>query len=168
MVFSIANLSDDVLGAMNDGKVTLATFIDLRKAFDTVNHKVLLKKLKHIGISSTVLNWCVSYIYGRSQKTVANGVISDSREVTYGVPQGSFLGPLFFLAYINGMSNAVKDVKLSLYADDTVLYVCGDDIRTCTQSIQVNLDRFSNWCHLNALKINSDKTKFLIFGRMRN
>ena len=168
MVFSIANLSDDVLGAMNDGKVTLATFIDLRKAFDTVNHKVLLKKLKHIGISSTVLNWCVSYIYGRSQKTVANGVTSDSREVTYGVPQGSFLGPLFFLAYIIGMSNAVKDVKLSLYADDTVLYVCGDDIRTCTQSIQVNLDRFSNWCHLNALKINSDKTKFLIFGRMRN
>ena len=117
-----------------------------------------------MGITDGVLDWCTSYISGRSQVTVANGVMSESREVSCGVPQGSVLGPLYFLAYINDMSMAIKDVKFSLYADDTVLYVSGDDAGVCTQMIQTNLDRFSEWCNLNALKINSDKTKFLIFG----
>ena len=163
-VSSIANFSDDVLRAMNEAKVTVATFIDLRKAFDTVNHVVLQKKLRHMGVTGKILDWCVSYLTGRSQKTVANGVISDPREVTYGVPQGSVLGPLFFLAYINDMSDSVEDVKLSLYADDTVLYDSGENIGNCVRKIQDNLNRFSEWCHRNALKINADKIKVLIFG----
>ena len=98
---------------------------------------------------------------------MANGAVSDAKEVTYGVPQGSVLGPLFFLAYINDMSSSVDDVKLSLYADDTVLYVSGEKVANCVQRIQENLDRFSDWCHLNALKINADKTKVLIFGTQK-
>ena len=88
----IANFSDDVLRAMNEAKITLACFIDLRKAFDTVNHSVLLKKLNHMGVAGKVLDWCDSYVSGRSQKTVANWVTSNPGEVTYGVPQGSVLG----------------------------------------------------------------------------
>ena len=163
-VTSVANFSDDVLRAMNEAEISLACFIDLRKAFDTVNHSVLRKKLKHMGVTGKFLSWCSSYVSGRSQKTVANGIISNSREVTYGVPQGSVLGPLFFLAYINDMSSSVENVHLSLYADDTVLYVSGKEIGICAQQIQVNLDRFADWCHLNALKINAEKTKVLIFG----
>ena len=86
-------------------------------------------------------------------------MVSDFKNVTYGVPQGSVLRPLFFLTYINDMSDAVENVHLSLYADDTVLYVSGEDIGACTQQIQENLNRFSRWCQLNALKINSEKNK---------
>ena len=163
-VSGIANFTDEVLRAMNEGKVTVATFIDLRKAFDTVNHPVLLKKLKHLGVGGNFLKWCTSYLEGRSQKTVANGVNSDSREVTYGVPQGSVLGPLFFLTYINDMSAAVENVNLSLYADDTVLYVSGKDIGVNVQRMQGGLDGFADWCQSNALKINAEKTKVMIFG----
>ena len=124
-VSSIANFTDDLLRAMNNAEITLATFIDLRKAFDTVNHHVLIKKLKHSDLTGTMLNWCKNYLSERSQKTFANGNVSKPLRVKCGVPQGSVLGPLFFLVYINDMSTAVNNVKISLYADDTVLYVSG-------------------------------------------
>ena len=113
-VTGIANFSDDVLRAMNEAKVTVSAFIDLRKAFDTVNHSVLLQKLRHMGVGGMFLDWCTSYLRDRSQVTVGNGVSSESREVTYSVPQGSVLGPLFFLTYINDMTVSLNDVNLSL------------------------------------------------------
>ena len=120
---------------MNEAKKTVATFIDLRKAFDTVNHSVLIKKLKHLGVTGKFVDWCISYVSGRSQKTVANGAVSDAKEVTYGVPQGSVLGPLFFLAYINDMSSSFFFFFILLFTLDTYTYKIGRDIPffTCVQ-----------------------------------
>ena len=163
-ISSIATLTDDLVRAMNEAGVTLATFIDLRKAFDTVNHVVLIKKLEYYGILGNLLEWCQSYITGRKQRTVANKTVSNSQDVVCGVPQGSVLGPLFFLLYINDLTDHVDNIKVSLYADDTVLYTSGDDINNCVQIMQNSLDKFAVWCKLNALTINTGKTKTMVFG----
>ena len=161
---TIVALTDNILKAMNDSKITVATFIDLRKAFDTINHTVLLRKIEHSGIGGTLLEWCKSYLSHRTQSTFANGVKSDSLMVTCGVPQGSVLGPLFFLLYVNDMTEYVKDANINLYADDTVIYVQGKKACDCSLRIQTALNKFSQWCDMNALHINASKTKTMVFG----
>ena len=122
---TIVSFTDKVLKAMDEATITLATFIDLKKAFDTINHTVLIKKLEHLGIKGMVLEWCRNYLLNRKQSTVANGVVSEARNVVCGVPQGSVLGPLFFLIYVNDLLPHLNEVNVNLYADDTVLYVSG-------------------------------------------
>ena len=102
--------------------------------------------------------------YLTSGCTTANGVMSTALNVSCGIPQGSVLGPLFFLVYINDMSSLVNNVKLSVYADDTVLYVSGKYIVDCVREIQIGIDNFSLWCDCNALKINTGKTRVMVFG----
>ena len=164
---TIVSLTDSILRAMNVGKVTLATFIDLRKAFDTINHKVLLRKLEHIGIRGKMLSWCASYLENREQSTIANNIKSCPLGVTCGVPQGSVLGPMFFLMYINDMVDYVNGVNVNLYADDTVLYIEGKDISDCKGLLQNALTKFTDWCEANALHINKGKTKVMVFGTSR-
>ena len=129
-VSSMARLTDGILTAMNDSMITMAAFIDLRKAFDTVNHRVLLAKLDHIGIRGELYYWCENYLCNRKQCTLANSNRSSLNPVVCGVPQGSVLGPLFFLIYINDMVKAVEQVEISLFADDTVLFVRGKNVES--------------------------------------
>ena len=163
-VSTIADLTDDLFHDMNRGNTTLAAFVDLRKAFDTVNTKILLAKLEHAGIRGRVLEWCRNYLSDRLQCTYANGVKSTLLPVTCGVPQGSVLGPLFFLVYVNDIKNAVINCGVKLYADDTVLYQAGLNHEEAQLKLQESVNSFKQWCDINALTINAPKTKVMVFA----
>ena len=161
---SIAELTDSILCNINKGLTSLAAFIDLRKAFDTVDHNILLRKLRCYGIEGTNLRWCTNYLSGRTQRTLANAVLSINEVITCGVPQGSVLGPLFFILYVNDVQKAVTGVNLQLYADDTVIYVAGEDSHSAAAKLQPALNKFSKWCAANKLTLNVSKTKLMTFG----
>ena len=161
---SIANLTNDIYESINNGKVILAAFIDLKKAFDTVNHEILIKKLEHMGIRENSLKWIKSYLSNRFQRTICNNKLSKLDKIKCGVPQGSILGPLFFLVYFNDIGNIMNGVKYQLYADDTVLYCKGNNYEVCEKELQKTLDKFISWCSKNALTINTKKTKIMTFG----
>ena len=163
-VSSIADLVDNILSGVNKGKTALAAFVDLRKAFDTVNHAILLKKLKCYGIDGTNLSWCTNYLKNRSQKTLANGTMSAKGNVSCGVPQGSVLGPMFFILYVNDMQFAVRDANVQLYADDTVIHVSNEDPIRAVAKLQPAMDGFLKWCTANKLTLNASKTKLMVFG----
>ena len=161
---SIVNFTSDIFEAINDRKYTVAAFIDLKKAFDTVNHKILLEKMYLAGIKGNVLNLLTDYLNNRYQKTLSNGKISEFNKITCGVPQGSILGPLFFLIYINDLQGILGNTNFHLYADDTVIYCMNENIELAEIELQAVLDKFSKWCKINALTINTNKTKTMIFG----
>ena len=165
---SVANLTNDIFDSINNGKVTLAAFIDLKKAFDTVNHIILLEKLERMGIRDINLKWIKNYLDNRFQKTICNSNLSKMDKIKCGVPQGSILGPLFFLVYINDIKGIMNDFKYQLYADDTVLYCNGNSYEECASELQITIDKFVSWCSKNALTINIKKTKIMTFGSKNN
>ena len=125
----LIHLSDHILKQQDKGQYTGMVILDLQKAFDTVNHKILTSKLRAMGVSQAAVNWFVSYLGGRHrvQAVEISGVFSEFRTVTCGVPQGSILGPPLFLIYVNDMKAAVK-CKLLLYADDSALLASSSDV----------------------------------------
>ena len=149
---------------MNDNKATIATFIDAMKAFDTVNHEILLKKFYDLGLRGNVEIWLKHYLTNRKQCTIANNTTSELKNVTCCVPQGSVCGPLLFLLYINDLPNILKNLQVSLYADDTVIYTSNSDVAQACNLLQQDLDLLQYWCEINKLTINCKKTKFCIFG----
>ena len=144
---TIVDLIDDLFTGINEGKTTMGTFIDLKKVFDTVDFEILLKKLNRTRIRGNTLKWCSSYLMGRSQRTLANGTLSDSLPTSCGVPQGSVLGPLLSLVYINDLQNAVANCNVKLHADDTILYHSGNNVEDVTLAMQTSLNHFSQWCN---------------------
>ena len=114
-------LLDYVYDGLNKKEHILSVFIDLRKAFDTVNHSILLSKLKQYGVRGSVLSLFEDYLTGRYQYVVVNGKCSEMKPVTIGVPQGSVLGPIIFLIYMNDLPDVSLESKFSLFADDTTL-----------------------------------------------
>ena len=133
---SIINLTNDIYNATNCGQVTVAAFVDLKKAFDTVNHKILLEKLNYTGIRKEMLIWIENYLDNRYQRTICNNTLSNLLRIKCGVPQGSILGPLFFLVYINYIKNILGDLKYQLYADDTVIYCSGNSYNEANEKLQ--------------------------------
>ena len=119
---ALLQFADDVLNNMEHGTVTGVVFLDLKKAFDTVNHRILLLKLGALGVDSPSVAWFKSYLNNRTQQTVIGNVASSHRNVDIGVPQGSVLGPLFFLVYINDLAECLQNSQASLFADDTAIY----------------------------------------------
>ena len=161
---SIVNFTSDIFDSINERNYTVATFIDLKKAFDIVNHKILMGKLYLAGINGNTLKLITNYLENRYQKTITNGKVSELKKITCGVPQGSILGPLFFLIYINDLQGVLGNNKFHLYADDTVIYCINDDVKEAEKELQNVLDKFSKWCAINALTINTSKTKTMLFG----
>ena len=154
---------DYICGALNDNEIAVAVFIDLRKAFDVIDHKILLSKLSKYGIKNTNLNWFASYLRNRKQFVMVNGSLSDFwSEFNISVAQGSILGPLLFLIFINDIFK-VNSLINFLFADDTTGLAKGSDINSIGTFVNAELQKLGVWLKANKLAINTDKTKVMIF-----
>ena len=142
----------------------LVVFIDLKKGFDTVDHKILLRELELFDIKGNALPLIKSYLSERSQKCQVNGVVSSGRSVKCGIPQGCILGPLFFLLYINDLPECLTKTIPRLFPDDTNLTAIGEMINEV--EIAMNSDLYieclQKWLQANKLSLNVAKTKFLV------
>ena len=150
------------LESINKGSLIGTVMIDFKKAFDLVDHSVLLKKLEHYKLSHQALSWFASYLSKRKQKVSLNNIISDDEMITDGVPQGSILGPLLFLMFINDLPLYTDSANTDFYADDTTLYVVGESLETIERNLQVALDCLAKWCKCNGMLINTAKTKVML------
>ena len=121
-IFALMEITEKIKESIDKGKFGCGIFIDLKKAFDTVNHNILLTKLEHYGVRGVIYNWFKSYLSGRTQYVFYNGESSSLKEISCGVPQGSVLGPLLFLIYINDLPNISEKLQFFLFADDTNIY----------------------------------------------
>lgn len=157
----LIHLTDYIREQTALGNYTGMMMIDLQKAFDTVDHKILCEKLYFMGFEST--KWIKSYLSDREQIVNVNGVYSESMKVTCGVPQGSILGPLLFLCYINDMSIALK-CKLFLYADDSGLVISDKNPNVISEKLSKELENCKNWLTDNKLSLHLGKTELILFG----
>ena len=132
----------------------MTMFLDLKKAFHTVDHKILLEKLSRYGVQENVINWFRSYITERKQFCRINGECSKPLGVTCGIPQGSCLGPLFFIINLNDFEECSKFSSASMYADDTHMSVVFEDINKLTQLMNEELENISEWVKINKLSAN--------------
>ena len=160
----LINLQDSIRMEISQGKYVGMVLIDLQKAFDTVDHDILLEKLDAMGFNHN--KWFESYLKGRKQMVVVNDVSSETGEVTCGVPQGSILGPLLFLCYVNDMPISVK-CKLLLYADDSALIVSGFDSKKIADELSRELESCRQWLIDNKLSLHLGKTEAILFGSKR-
>lgn len=149
---------------IDGGNITVCVFVDLKRAFETINREDLVKKLEGYGVKGTALDWLRNYLHERYHKTKVNGVVSEAVKNNIGVPQGSVLGPLLFIIYINDLYKILKKAKLSLFADDTLLWVSGKDYDKIITDINFELSLLYNWLCVNKLKLNSEKTKYMVLG----
>ena len=166
-IHSIAQVTDYIKKNSDRGLPTIATFVDFRKAFDCVQHPILLEKLAALGLHKSVTCWFKSYLSERYQRVLANNVRSSSQIITQGVPQGSVLGPLFYILYANDIMNTVKSCNMALYADDTVLYTANPTFDTSIVKMRSDMQALSNWCGINGIRMNLDKTKIMLFGNSK-
>ena len=164
---AIITLIDKITKSLDNGDIVISLFIDLKKAFDTVDHRILLRKLYAYGIRGTMLKWIESYLSGRTQYVVFDGQESEIHGIQCGVPQGSILGPLLFILYMNDICN-VSDIFFAImYADDTSLVVNGKDLNALIQLLNTALIDLCTWFKANRLSLNTTKTFYMIFHRAR-
>ena len=151
---AIITLVERVEKALDTGKVVVGVFLDLKKAFDTVNHTILLHKLEKYGIQGIVLKWFSSYLSCRRQYVQYDGCKSDVKQITHGVPQGSILGPLLFILYINDFSRASDLFFSIIFADDTSVFIEGTHLEQIIHIINEELQKIDTWVKANKLTIN--------------
>ena len=156
-------MTETIKKTIDDGNFGCGIFIDLKKAFDTVNHSILLKKLDHHGVRGVPLQWFDSYLSDRKQYVSVSGSTSDEFTITHGVPQGSVLDPLLFLLFIDDLPSISKVLTFYLFADDTNIYFESDDLVHMQKVVNRDLRKVSKWLEPNRLALNIDKTNFIIF-----
>ena len=161
---SLLSSTNSWLINMDSGLINGVLFLDLKKAFDTVDHQILIRKLHLYGVKDNALTWFTSYLSGRTQVCRVNNTISSSKPVTCGVPQGSNLGPLLFLLYINDLPNCLKLSVPAMYADDTNLSICGETAADIEKYLNDELENVHKWLSINKLTLNIDKTEYMIIG----
>ena len=162
---------DEIYSNLNNGLYGIGIYLDLQKAFDTVNHEILLDKLRYYGIRGNPLKWFESYLSNRKQYTKVNGVTSSSKIVECGVPQGSVLGPLLFLIYINDIPKAFKTAVPKLFADDTNIFIFHKTKESLFQIANTELESLENWLLANKLSLSigiNKETKFSFFTPKAN
>ena len=138
-------------------------FVDLKKAFDTVDHNILLEKLDYYGIRGVAKDWFWSYLDNQKQYVTLNGSNSSIKTVLTGVPQGSVLGPLLFLIYINDLCKCVKYSEVYHFADDTNMLLSRSSLETLAKWMNFDLKNLSQWLKTNKLSFNVTKTELIIF-----
>ena len=162
---ALITLVDNITKSLDNGDVVIGVFLDLKKAFDTVNHKIFKNKLYHYGIRVNVLKWFESYLTNRSQFVLFNGNKSDIRDVTCGVPQGSILGPLLFILYINDFAK-VSDKLFYVLLQMTLMYFLnGKNINTFVATVHHELSKLYIWLFANKLTLNVSKSHFMLCNR---
>ena len=164
---AVSELIHNTLHAFEENCDTVAAFLDLSKAFDTIDHKLLLHKLEHYGIRGIALKWFKSYLTNRKQYVHVNGVDSVIMDINCGVPQGSVLGPLLFILYTNDLPNTLMKTKCILFADDTTIYVSSENIGEMYETMNAELDVLSDWFKANKLSLNVSKTNYVHFTNKR-
>ncbi len=160
---ALLSLTEMIRFALDNSNFACGIFIDLQKAFDTVDHKILLKKLEYYGIRGLANKWFESYLSNRQQFVSINGFKSKNQTMKYGVPQGSVLGPLLFLVYINDLHKAIKFSTVHHFADDTNLLVTGKHLEEVQKQINRDLKLLCTWLRANKISLNASKTELIIF-----
>ena len=160
----LLHVTDKWLKAIDGGKFTGAVFLDLAKAFDTVDHSILCTKLTYYGFRGSSYDLLCNYLAGRQQRVLFHGDLSDWGTVSIGVPQGSILGPLLFALYINDLPSVVNYCLLDLFADDAELHYSHSDLRVVETCLQSDLDSVADWLDSSRLRLNVEKSNYMLIG----
>ena len=163
-VTALLDLTNQWCFNIDRGLINGVLFLDLKKAFDTVDHNFLLIKLEYVGVRGQTLEWFKSYLSNRSQVVFINGVLSEHEQIKCGVPQGSILDPLLFLIYINDLSSIIDFATTRMYADDTNLTFTACNIPELQEQMSVDIQCLKNWLIANKLTLNVIKTEFMLVG----
>ena len=165
---SLIDITNTVLHNIDKGKLTGLAFLDLSKAFDTLDHELLLMKFSDFGLNKSSVNWFKAYLTKRTQSVNINGVQSDTEPILYGVPRGSVLGPLLFIMYINDLPTVTKYCKVHLYVDDTLLFFESSSVQTIEAALSEDLGHVVGWLNQNYLMLNHSKTKVMLMAPTKN
>ena len=156
-------LIDKISEALDQGELVIGIFLDFSKALDSVHHGILLKKLELYGVKDTALKWFDSYLTNHLQYVTYNNIKSDKEKVKCGVPQGSILGPLLFLLYINDLTTVSTTSLSVLFADDTNIFMSGKNLPSMAMALNEQLTAIYEWLCCNKLSLNVLKTHYMIF-----
>ena len=161
---ALVDICNKIVDTFEENSFMIGIFIDLSKAFDTINHSIMLSKLRHYGIRGIAYNWFSSYLSNRCQCTKYKSSVSSLKQISCGVPQGSLLGPLLFILYINDIENSSPLFSFLLYADDTNIIYRHKDLNELQRQANDNLKKVSVWFRANKLSVNPQKCNFMIFS----
>ena len=148
--------------ALDQGKVVGVLLIDFKKAFDSINHNIMMKKLQGCGVSGPLLRLLENYLQGRSQYVQLNESKSKTRTISYGVPQGSLLGPRLFSLYVNDLPSTIKSSEVCLFADDSTFYSIGSNIEEVIDALNETRKQIFTWCCENKLTIHTGKSEVML------
>ena len=149
---------------MDLGLLAGAVFIDLRNAFDSVDHEILISKLESYGLRNIELDWFRNYLTDRKQQVSLGKELSDPCLITSGVPQGSILGPLLFVLFVNDLPIVLERCQIPMYADDTVMYFAASNAQEISSTLTSELAKVNDWLVHNSLFIHQGKTECVLFG----
>ena len=159
---NLLHVTNEIGKALNEGNFCIGLFLDLRKAFDVCSHEILLMKLEKLGIKDKALEWFKSYLCNRVQHVDIEGNVSSPKNIDISVLQGSILGPILFLCYINDLPNATELLTF-LFADDTSGLIFGKNLQELVQRMNSEINKLANWFRANKMAVNISKTKYIIF-----